>query len=118
MEGPRWRTVEAAQEACNDAKEGGAVQTSMLFTIGTALDRARQQGQSVDLLVEGAWVTGYVLATDGQGVVLQDGASQVIVRLDRIALVRVLAVDAEMVPDPDARPMPGPRQTALVSDVA
>ena len=94
------------------------MQTSMLYTIGTALDRAHQQGQPVDLLVEGAWVTGRVVATDSQGVVLQDGPSHLIVRLDRIALVRVLDAAVESMPEPDARPMPGPRQTALVSDVA
>lgn len=91
------------------------MQTSMLFTIGTALDRAHQEGSPVDLLVEGAWITGRVVASDSQGVVLEDGTTHVVVRLDRIAVVRVqgAAAGAE---DPDARPMPGPRQTAL--DVA
>lgn len=92
------------------------MQTSMLYTIGTALDRARSEGQSVDLLVEGAWLAGRVVAADGQGVVLEDGSTHVVVRLDRIAVVRVQGGDVAL--DEDARPMPGPRQTALVVDVA
>jgi len=92
------------------------VQTSMLYTIGTALNRARAEGQSVDLLVEGAWLAGRVVASDSQGVVLEDGSTHVVVRLDRIAVVRVQGAGAAL--DEDARPMPGPRQTALVVDVA
>lgn len=96
------------------------MQTSMLYTIGTALDRASNEGKPVDLLVEGAWVTGRVVATDSQGVVLQDGSTHVIVRLDRISVVRVqeAVLEREPAPDGDARPMPGPRQTALVPNVA
>lgn len=93
------------------------MQTSMLYTIGTALDRAHQEGSSVDLLVEGAWVTGRVVASDSQGVVLEDGVTHVVVRLDRVAVVRVQGAGTAAVED-DARPMPGPRQTALVADVA
>lgn len=97
------------------------MQTSMLYTIGTALDRAHQEGASVDLLVEGAWITGQVVASDSQGVVLADGATHVVVRLDRIAVVRVQGLGTETdveADEGDARPMPGPRQTALVPNVA
>lgn len=94
------------------------MQTSMLYTIGTALDRAHQEGSSVDLLVEGAWVTGRVVASDSQGVVLEDGATHVVVRLDRIAVVRVQGVGSAPGVEDDARPMPGPRQSTLVAEVA
>ncbi|MCX6396616.1 MAG: hypothetical protein NTV23_09030 [Propionibacteriales bacterium] len=94
------------------------MQTSMLYTIGTALDRAHHEGSCVDLLVEGAWVSGRVVASDSQGVVLEDGTTHVVVRLDRIAVVRVQGVGEEPAADSDARPMPGPRQTALVPNVA
>lgn len=94
------------------------MQTSMLYTIGTALDRAHQEGLAVDLLVEGAWVTGRVVATDSQGVVLVDGSTHVVVRLDRIAVVRVQGAEVAADDDPDVRPMPGPRGTALVPNVA
>lgn len=96
------------------------MQTSMLFTIGTALERARQEGQPVDVLVEGHWLTGRIVGSDSQGVVLVDGEDHVVLRLDRIAVVRVHGSGTEAAPeeDVDARPMPGPRQTALVVDVA
>ena len=38
---------------------------SMLYTIGTALNRARDNGFGVEVLVEGMWLRGRVLAVDG-----------------------------------------------------
>lgn len=68
------------------------VTSSMHYTIGTALDRARQLFHCVEVLVEGQWVTGTVLANDGVGVVLErDDREHSVVRLDRIAAVRVAA---------------------------
>lgn len=63
---------------------------SMIYTIGTALDRAQQDGHSVDLLVEGQWLGGLVVACDGHGVVLESADhGHAIVRLEVISAVRV-----------------------------
>ena len=67
-----------------------ATGSSMQYTIGTALDRARQQGLEVEVLVEGHWLTGMIAAADGLGVVLdREGVEHFVVRLDRISSVRV-----------------------------
>jgi hypothetical protein len=99
--------------------------SSMQYTIGTALDRAQTHGHVVEILAEGHWVTGLVAANDGVGVVLDnDGREHCVVRLDRIAAVRVSAeapmrrrIRAGHVADADrmfdgAVPMPGPRGAA------
>lgn len=102
---------------------------SMQYTIGTAIERALQDGYPVGLLVEGQWIEGTVAASDGVGVVLEnDDQEHSIVRLDRIAAVRVESASPmrripahatagagagsgfeERSPD-GAMPMPGPRQ--------
>jgi hypothetical protein len=94
--------------------------SSMQYTIGTALDRAHDAGYAVELLVEGHWVHGDVVANDGVGVVLEkEDTEHCIVRLDRISAVRVAsrapmrrripaAYDTESNVD-GAMPMPGPR---------
>ena len=43
---------------------------SVLYTIGTALGRAHDNGVDVEVLVEGQWIAGRVVAVDGHGVVL------------------------------------------------
>jgi hypothetical protein len=98
--------------------------SSMQYTIGTALDRARERGLEVEVLVEGHWLTGRIAAADGLGVVLdREGVEHFVVRLDRISAIRVGAkapmlgaldderVDGPGGPDrtPDgAVPMPAP----------
>ena len=96
--------------------------SSMHYTIGTAIDRASEAGYVVELLVEGSWVTGLVVANDGIGVVLDnEGQEHCIVRLERIAAVRV-AAEAPMLRRlapvgtayeggtfDEAMPMPAPR---------
>ena len=93
--------------------------SSMQYTIGTALDRAHDAGYRVDLLVESNWVHGLVVANDGVGVVLEkDDLEHCVVRLDRIAAVRVESAapmrpripagPADQVFD-GAMPMPAPR---------
>lgn len=63
---------------------------STLYTIGTALDRAQQEGHVVELLLEGHWVKGTVMACDGTGVVLEGiDEDHMIVRLDKVAAVKV-----------------------------
>ncbi len=64
----------------------------MQYTIGTALDRAHEQGSEVEVLLDAHWLHGTVVASDGVGVVLENGdAEHVIARLERISAVRVRA---------------------------
>lgn len=95
--------------------------TSMLYTMGMALDRAAENGFAVSLLVEGTWLDGQIAASDGVGVVLETPDGQhCVVKTDRIAVVRIKAESPYKTPitrgqdspfgeDPTARPMPGPR---------
>lgn len=63
---------------------------SLIYTIGTALNRAKDNQSRVDLLVEGMWVGGHVLAVDGFGVVLEaDDDQHSVVRIESIAAVTV-----------------------------
>ena len=97
--------------------------SSMQYTIGTALGRAQDAGYAVELLVEGHWVQGAVVANDGVGVVLEkDETEHCVVRLDRISAVRVASeapmrrrIPAAYEGEPKvdgAMPMPGPRVAA------
>ena len=64
--------------------------SSMQYTIGTALDRARENGHLVEVLVEGDWISGQVVAGDGQGIVLEGRTEEhSIIRLERISAVKV-----------------------------
>ena len=94
--------------------------SSMQYTIGTALERAREAGHYVEVLFGDQWVSGLVVASDGLGVVLDNhGDEHCIVRLEAITAVRVAAEAPSMsdVPTADrfesARPMPGPRVFAV-----
>jgi hypothetical protein len=96
--------------------------SSMQYTIGTALDRAREGGSVVELLVDNHWVAGLVVASDGIGVVLDnEGREHFVVRLERVSAVRVetaapvlsqigtgIGLDVDRAFD-GAMPMPGPR---------
>ena len=97
------------------------MQTSMRYTIGTAISRAQDEGRPVDLLVDGHWLGGLIVGYDAIGVVLEDGVEHSVVRVEKISAVRVReqvsAAPASEEPG-EARPMPGPRQTALVPNVA
>ena len=99
--------------------------SSIVYTIGTALDRAREGGMRVEVLVEGQWLEGHVAASDGHGVVLENGTDDhVVVRLERVSAVRVAArapmlgvIDSSPRVDDSrfegAMPMPGPRAAAV-----
>lgn len=66
---------------------------SMQYTIGSALQRACDAGQVVDLLVDNHWVSGRIAGLDGLGVVLEgDHHERSVVRLERVAVVRVCEV--------------------------
>lgn len=110
-------------EAVREA--GGPLMSSMLYTMGMALDRAAENGFAVALLVDGSWIEGQVAANDGVGVVLENDERQhCVVKADRIAAVRIHAESPYHVPiarsahagafaeQPQfdgAMPMPGPR---------
>jgi hypothetical protein len=100
------------------------VTSSMSYTIGTALERARQLFHTVEVLVDGQWILGTVLANDGVGVVLErDDREHSVVRLESISAVRV-AAGAPMRPqipshegfdldDDGSIVMPSPRQASV-----
>ncbi len=99
---------------------------SVLYTIGTALNRAHDNNVDVQILVEGQWLTGRVAAVDGHGVVLHadhatgapggDGpmsAEHSVIRMGSVSAVRVFAAAPHHQPLPGAhnangasRPMP------------
>lgn len=81
---------------------------SVLYTVGTALNRAHDNGARVHVLVEGQWLEGQVAAVDGHGVVLQseDGEHSVI-RMASVAAVRMYNAAPQRAPLPaGAMPMP------------
>lgn len=68
--------------------------SSTLYTIGTALSRAKDHEVVVRVLVAGQWIEGLVSAVDGHGVVLTgSGTDHHVVRINDIAAVRVHAQD-------------------------
>ena len=65
---------------------------SVLYTIGTALNRARDNDVPVSVLVEGQWLTGRIAAVDGHGVVLQsDESEHSVIRMGSVSAVRIFA---------------------------
>ena len=95
-------------------------ESSMVYTMGTALSRALEDNSEVGVLVDGVWLVGAVVIHDGVGVVLDNDEEHSIVKVDRIAAIRVLSRIPEQVriTDGEARmapswgqamPMPGPR---------
>jgi hypothetical protein len=81
---------------------------SVLYTVGTALNRAYDGGVQVQVLVEGQWLSGRVAAIDGHGVVLHsDDSEHAVVRMGSVAAVRVFAAPPRRARiDGGARPMP------------
>jgi hypothetical protein len=66
------------------------MESSTLYTIGTALDRAKENQLPVDVLVEGHWLTGLVVAADGHGVLLSCAEREhALIRISNVAAVRV-----------------------------
>jgi len=86
--------------------------SSMLYTMGMALDRAAENGFAVRVLVDGSWLEGTIAAYDGVGLVLESTAgAHSVVKSERIAAVTVSAespyrasIEADY-----GHPMPGPR---------
>jgi len=81
---------------------------SIIYTVGTALNRAHDNDVPVQVLVEGQWLTGDVLAVDGHGLVLQsDPLEHAVIRIDSVAAVRVFAGAPHHLPiEALATPMP------------
>jgi sRNA-binding regulator protein Hfq len=83
----------------------------MLYTIGTALNRAKDNGIEVSILVGGEWIAGQVNAVDEYGVVLAgDNSEHAVIRVESIHAVKV-AARAPFRPSLPAAagPVPAPR---------
>jgi len=66
--------------------------SSVLYTIGTALNRAHDHDAPVQILVEGQWLAGNVVAIDGHGVVLTgDELEHSVIRMESISAVRIFS---------------------------
>lgn len=90
-------------------------ESSMVYTMGTALSRALEDQSSVDVLVDGAWLSGVVVLYDGYGVVLDNGDEHSIVKVERVTAVRVLtrspmrvSIEGPFADFSGPIPMPGP----------
>ena len=86
--------------------------SSMLYTMGMALDRAHENGFAVRVLVDGSWLEGSIAAYDGTGLVLESAAGQhSVVRSERISAVTVCAESPYRAVESgeDAHAMPSPR---------
>jgi hypothetical protein len=65
-------------------------ESSMMLTIGAALDRAQSDGLLVQLSVSGQWIPGRVINTDRHGVAFLEASGDVCVfRPESIAGVRM-----------------------------
>ena len=66
------------------------MESSTIYTIGTALDRAKDNSLPVEVLTEGQWLTGRVAAVDGHGVLLvTEEQEHAIIRMNSVSAVRV-----------------------------
>jgi sRNA-binding regulator protein Hfq len=87
---------------------------STLYTIGTALNRAKDNDIPVQILVEGSWISGTVTAVDGFGVVLSsDELEHAVIRVEAVSAVKIATVAPHRTPIQAAHPMPGPRAAAF-----
>lgn len=85
----------------------------MIYTIGTALNRARDNGVPVEILVEGIWVGGHVLAVDGFGVVIHSDDNQhSVIRIESISAVTICAAAPHRPAIDRVHAMPAGPQTA------
>ncbi len=85
---------------------------STIYTIGTALNRAADNDVAVQLLVEGQWIGGHVVAVDGHGVVLNniDELEHSVIRMQSVSAVRIFTEVPGRTPiTAGAHPMPSPR---------
>lgn len=64
---------------------------SATLTVGSTLRYAEDDGSTVELLVEGQWLSGGIKELDGDGVILATEGYSTLVRLAAISVVRVYA---------------------------
>ncbi len=70
--------------------------SSTMFSVGTLLRAAEDNGTHVRVLVEGSWIDGRVLGCDGHGAVLDGGESgQFLVRLESVSVVSFSRAEME-----------------------
>jgi hypothetical protein len=65
------------------------INSTTMFTVGTALRRAENNHLPVEVLVHGHWLRGTVAGIDGQGVILSTHSEHAVVRLESISAVRI-----------------------------
>jgi hypothetical protein len=64
--------------------------STMLLTVGHALDRAKDESLVVRVNVGGEWVTGRIINSDGHGVaILESSGDLCVVRQDAVTAVRM-----------------------------
>ncbi|MCW2807528.1 MAG: hypothetical protein JWQ93_1483 [Marmoricola sp.] len=64
--------------------------STMLLTVGHALDRAKDEGTVVRMHIGGDWITGRIMSSDGHGVaVLESNGDLCVVRQEAISCVRL-----------------------------
>ena len=81
--------------------------SSMLLTVGAALDRAKEDGTHVQVSVSGEWISGRVVNTDGHGVAFLESSGDICVfRPEAIAGVRM--------PNPGQEPAQQPSRRAPI----
>jgi|GEM_PF-4377233 len=80
---------------------------STVFTIGSALRQAENDGSPVGLMVDGQWFAGAIGGLDGDGVLLEAEDGTVTIRLTAISVVRAIK-DASAAPRTDAQPSIAP----------
>ena len=62
--------------------------STMLLTVGHALDRAKDEGLAVRVNVSGEWVTGRIINNDGHGVaILESSGDLCVVRQEAVSAV-------------------------------
>ena len=75
--------------------------STMMLTIGQALDRAKDEELSVRMHVGGEWIGGRVLSCEGMAVaVLETNGDLCVIRKDTISCVRMPARAAHTGPVP------------------
>lgn len=75
------------------------MESSLIYSMGTALNRAREHQVGVEVLVAGQWLAGEVVAVDGHGLLLgTDEREHAVVRVQAIEAVRVHAASPEPSP--------------------
>ena len=103
-----WGAMDAPDDEANP-RARPAMSNSTVFTIGSALRQAENDGVPVRLMVDGEWFDGEVAGLDGDGVLLESPDGEVVVRLTSISVVRLVRMAQEAQPAPvAAAPAPTP----------